>query len=543
MQLRDYQQATEFEINKAWLAVRNVLAVLPTGAGKTVLFAKILNDHNGAACAIAHRQELVSQISIALARFGVSHRIIAPQPLIRDIVQLHVEEVGRSYYNPSARVAVAGVDTLNRRSDTMRSWLNSVTLWVTDEAHHILDGNKWGRAVDLFPNAKGLGVTATPCRADGAGLGRHADGLFDVMTEGATMRELINRGYLTDYRIFAPPSDLDLEGVKTTALGEFSPKQVKKRIERSHILGDVVKHYLRIAPGKLGITFAVDVENATLIAERFNAAGVPAAVVTAKTPLRERSAILRRFKRRELMQLVNVDLFGEGFDLPAIEVCSFARPTMSYSLYVQQFGRALRLMDGKQWAIIIDHVGNIKRHGLPDKLREWTLDRREKSSRKKHDPDLIPLKTCKACSGLFEAVYAVCPYCGALDVPAGRSSPQQVDGDLFELDAATLAQMRGEIETVDSELDVRFYPSDPKIRFAALKRHAIKQESQTTLRDSIRLLGGYHITQGIDQSESWKRFYFRFGVDVMSAQALPAREANELQIRIAQHLTDCGVLV
>jgi len=542
MQLRDYQAATEFEINKAWEAVTNVLAVLPCGGGKTVVFAKILKDHNGAACAIAHRQELVSQISVALAKFGVSHRIIAPKALIHDIVQLHVEEVGRSFYNPSAKVAVAGVDTLNRRADTMRQWLNSVTLWVIDEAHHVLIDNKWGNACNLFPNAKGLGVTATPNRADGAGLGRHADGLFDTMIEGSTMRELINQSYLTDYRIFAPPSDLDMEGVKTTALGEFSPKETKKRIERSHILGDVVKHYLRIAPDKLGITFAADVENATLIAARFNDTGVPAAVVTAKTPLRERTAILKRFKNRDLLQLVNVDLFGEGFDLPAIEVVSFARPTMSYSLYVQQFGRALRLMNGKHWAIIIDHVGNIKRHGLPDKLQTWTLDRRERSSRKKHDPDLIPLKTCKACTGLYEAVYKICPYCGELDVPAGRSSPKQVDGDLFELDAATLAAMRGEILAISNDLDGTKLKGDALQRFAQLKRHAVKQEAQTTLRSAIRLLGGYHINQGINQSESWKRFYFRFGVDVMSAQALPTREANELQERIIEHLTACGVV-
>lgn len=543
MQLRDYQQATEFDINHAWLAVTNVLAVAPTGSGKTVLFAKILNDHVGNSCAIAHRQELVSQISIALARFGVSHKIIAPKPLIRDIVQLHVEEVGRSYYNPSSGVAVAGVDTLIRRADTMRSWLKSVTLWVTDEAHHVLVDNKWGKACDLFPNAKGLGVTATPIRADGAGLGRHADGLFDHMVESATMRELIDRRFLTDYRVFAPPSDLDMEGVKTTATGEFSGKQVNSRMDKSHVFGDVVKHYLRIAPGKLGVTFAHNVEAATDIAARFNAAGVPAAVVHAKTPIRERSAILKRFKNRQLLQLVNVDLFGEGFDLPAIEVVSFARPTMSYALYVQQFGRALRLLAGKRWAIIIDHVGNIKRHGLPDKLRVWSLDRREKSSRKKHDPDLIPLKTCKKCTGLYEAIYDQCPYCGALDVPATRSSPKEVDGNLCELDPNVLKAMRGEIDKITSDLDLTHYPSDVKIRFAALRRHAFNQETQAMLRNTLSWYGGYCQSQGMSKPECQKRFFFRFKIDMLSAKALKRKDAEELNGRVIEYLTSVGVVV
>lgn len=539
MHLRDYQQNIVDQVHHTWSTVDNVTAVAPTGSGKTVIFSNILSNHKGSSCAIAHRQELVSQISISLARYGVMHRIIAPKGLIHDIVQSHMEEVGASFYNPSALVAVAGVDTLIRRIDTMKDWLKSVTLWVTDECHHILVGNKWGKACDLFPNAKGLGVTATPCRADGAGLGRHADGLMDTLIEGPSMRELINRGFLTDYRIFAPPSDLDLEGVKITSTGEFSPVQLKGRVEQSHILGDVVKHYLRIAPGKLGITFAVDVETANDIAAKYNTAGVPAVVVHAKTPTRERSAILKRFKRREILQLVNVDLFGEGFDLPAIEVVSMARPTQSYSLFVQQFGRALRLMDGKEWAIIIDHVGNIKRHGLPDAPRSWSLDRREKASRNKHDPDKLPLKTCKVCTGLYEAFYNVCPYCGALDVPSERSTPKQVDGDLMELDPAVLAQMRGEI---DQGVKIPYGATAPvEIRLNRL--HAEKVEAQETLRETMKYYGGFHDLIGVERSESWKRFYFRFNIDVLSAQALGTKEALELNSRVSDFLLTRGITV
>lgn len=544
MQLRDYQADGKLKINQAWQSVKNVLYVLPTGGGKTVTFGDILHDHKGASCAIAHRQELVSQISIALAKFGVMHRIIASKKLVHDIVAMHVDETGRSYYSPTAPVAVAGIDTLLRRVDSLAGWMKTVTLWVTDEAHHVLDDNKWGKGCALFPNAKGLGVTATPVRADGAGLGRHADGVFDEMIIGPSMRELINRGYLTDYKLFAPPSDLDLEGVKISdKTGEYSPNQLKQRAAKSHIVGDVVKHYMRIAPGKLGITFAIDVEEATKIANEFNLAGVPAAIISAKTPDTERVKLLKQFKNRQILQLVNVDLFGEGFDLPALEVVSMARPTHSYSLYAQQFGRVLRILEGKERGIIIDHVGNLLRHGLPDRDRPWTLDRREKASRRKRDEDEIPLKTCKnpACNGTYEAIYKICPYCGTVDVPAQRNGPEYVDGDLIELDAETLATMRGEVAEVDKPAK----PPKPGdvVHNSIQKNHRMRQEAQDRLRRVIAWVGGYYKSLGADSSESMKRFYFRFRVDTLSACALKTKEADELTIKMINFLYSSGTIV
>ena len=394
--LRPYQQKAKEDIYASWQTRQNIVAVLPTGAGKTVLLSNIVNEFNASTCVIAHRQELVSQISLALATQGVRHKLIAPKNVIKNIINLHLFVIGRDYYDPNSKVATAGVDTLIRRVDQLKAWAVTVRLWVIDEAHHLLRENKWGKAVEMFPNAKGLGVTATPLRADGKGLGADNDGVFEDMVVGPNMRELIDMGFLTDYRIFAPPSDMDLSEVtvsKTT--GDYNKVKMVKAAKQSHIMGDVVDHYLKLAKGKLGITFAPDVAMATEIAERFNLAGVPAEVVSAKTPDTERAKILKRFKDRELLQLVNVDLFGEGFDLPAIEVVSMARPTASYGLYVQIFGRGLRPMylegaplettEQRLWAIansikpnaiIIDHVGNVVRHGLPDANREWSLDRR-----------------------------------------------------------------------------------------------------------------------------------------------------------------------
>lgn len=548
--LRPYQAKAKQDIYDAWdQGFVNVLAVLPTGSGKTVLFSDIIHDHRGASCAIAHRQELVSQISLALARDKVRHRIIGPKSVVKLCVNLHMLELGASYYDPSSTCAVAGVDTLVRRADELGDWLSSVTLCVQDEAHHVLAGNKWGTAFKMFPNAKGLGVTATPLRADGKGLGRHVDGLFDTMTVGPGMRDLIDMDYLTEYRVFAPPSDFVRPGADAIgSTGDFGHVKLKAAVRKSHIVGDVVAHYLRIAPGKLGVTFTDSVETATDVAAQFNAAGVPAAVVSAKTPDAERIAILRRFKNRELLQLVNVDLFGEGFDLPAIEVVSMARATESYALYVQQFGRALRLLDGKLFAIIIDHVGNVERHGLPDARREWSLERREKRGKSKVS-DAIPVRSCLGkdpvtgivCASIYERIYNKCPFCGHIPVPAARSGPELVDGDLIELDAEALAAMRGDVARVDMspeayrhELAKKYVPLVGQL--AGVKRHAARQEAQEALRSSIAWWAGYQRAKGRSDSESYRRFYFRYGVDVMTAQTLKAADAIELAGRVNEHL-------
>lgn len=565
--LRPFQAELERRTYEAWGAgARNVMPVAATGSGKTVVLSKVLYDEPGASIAIAHRQELVSQISIALARNGVRHRIVGAKkgsPLIRVISALQVAELGYSFFDPNAKTGVGGVDTIIRM-DAGDPWFKQIRLMVQDEAHHVLKANKWGAAAALFPNARGLLPTATPLRADGKGLGRHADGLVDAMVLAPSMRDIINMGYLTDYRIFAPPSDLDLTQVALSqATGDYNADQLRKAVHKSHITGDVVAHYLKLAPGKLGVTFAVDVEAATEIAAAFRAAGVPAEVVSAKTPDALRAQILRRFKAREVMQLVNVDLFGEGFDLPAIEVVSFARPTESFALFSQQFGRALRLMltreelagydlltdagrkaviaaSGKPVAFIIDHVGNVLRHGLPDARREWSLDRRERKSGGKSDA--IPLRVCinEHCIQPYERVFKCCPYCGHYPPPPSRSAPEFVDGDLLELDAETLAALRGEIARIDGDAVIP-YGAGPEVVGAVRRRHWERQQGQAALRNVIAWWAGLETAQGRGESESYRRFYHKFGVDVASAQTLNAREAAELAERVAAELSKYGI--
>jgi len=566
IRLRYYQNDVKTEIYNQWAAgVKNVLAVLPTGGGKTVVFGSILAEEQGASCAIAHRQELVGQISLALARYGVLHKIIGPQNVIKAICREHIAETGRVWYDPNAKCAVAGVDTLIKRGDDLKHWLASVKLWVTDEAHHLLDSNKWGKAAQMFPNARGLGVTATPTRADGRGLGRHAHGVFDTMVLGPTMRQLINEGYLTDYRLIVSKSDIVMND-KPGASGDWSPVQLRAASKESHIIDDVVGRYLKWAPNKLGVTFATDVETATDMAAAFRKAGVTAEVVHAKTPDDIRRSILGRFKRREIMMLINVDLFGEGFDLPAIEVVIMARPTESYSLFAQQFGRVLRLLIDPEYmavwddfsvadrlaiiaastkpaGIVIDLVGAIVRHnGPPDIRNDWTLDARSSKGESKNDAE--PLSYCvnPECANVYPKYKKACPFCGHTLPITARNSPEAVAGDLIELDAETLAALRAQLSGVTKsvedyrmELMAQGLPSIWVM--ANVKKHDEKCRAYLNLKDASEWLVGEWLAAGLTMSECHRRFYIKFGMDVLSAYALPKADALELANKIDTLLT------
>ena len=487
-------------------------------------------------------------MSLTLAGYGITHRIIGPTAVIKWIIQLQTQVFGRDFYDPNARRAVAGVDTLiswskpeSRHYDSIVRWGKQVKLWVVDEGHHLLRENKWGKAVALFPNARGLAVTATAERADGKGLGRHADGLLDVMVEGKRGRWLIENNYLSDYRVYCPPNDLQLNAVGHGADGDYIRAQLASATRRSSIMGDVPAHYLKLAAGKRGITFAPDVETATDLAVSFSRAGVPTEVVTGKTPDKMRVEILQRFAAGKILQMVNCDLFGEGLNIPAIEVVSMARATESYSLYHQQFMRGLRRMEGKDRAIIIDHVGNVIRHGLPDSPRAYSLERREKRSGNKQT-DAIPLRVClnPVCMSPYEAVYPACPFCGWVPVPSARTAPSFVDGDLHELDEATLATMRGEVERVDRPASEILATMQPLHGYVIAKsianKHGDRQAAQAGLRDAIAWYGGVRRAAGDADSVSYRRFYHTFGTDVLSAQALGRADAEILADRINKNI-------
>lgn len=538
-ELRFYQTKLDNDITEAWDAgAENICAELPTGGGKTVVMAKRFAEHRGASIGIAHRQELVSQISLALARFGLRHRIIAPKEICQMIARRHHDYIGQSFYDPNAWVGVAGVDTLIRRPPS-DPWFHQVTLWQTDECHHVLRGNKWGKACAIFQRAKGIGWTATPGRADGKGIGRKADGLMDVMISGPRMRDLINAGYLTEYRLACPPNDIDMSDVGVGTNGDFNQAKLRKAVHKSSkIVGDIVKKYLEVAPGKRGVTFAVDIEHAEEMAAAYRAAGVRAELVSSETPGPLRDNIIRRLERGDVLQVVNVDIFGEGFDLPAIEVVSMGRPTQSFPLYAQQFGRALRPSEGKTHGIILDHAGNTARHGgPPDKPRAWSLNSRTRGPMLPLDG--IPMRDCTHCAAPYERILPCCPYCNQAPEIMDKSRPEFVDGDLLELTPEALQLMRHEVDRIDGAF---WAPNGMAAGIYRLKsaQHYERQAMQVSLRDQIHTWAGWKREGGADDRQIYKLFFWKFGTDIMSAMALNAADAALLAAHIMQDLGEAG---
>lgn len=457
-------------------------------------------------------------------------------------VRLGSVAVYQSTNNDSTRIGTESNFVYNIEVDGLHTYVaNGV---VVHNCHHVLRENKWGTAASMFRRARGLYPTATPMRADGKGLGRHADGIMDVLVQGLPMRQLIDMGRLSDYVISCPESDVDYSDVNITASGELSMPKLRDAVHKSkRIVGDVVAAYKQWAEGTLGVTFAVDVEMATDITLAYRKAGVPAELITANTPEQVRAGIMRRFRARDILQIVSVDILGEGVDVPAIETVSFARKTNSFGLYSQQFGRGLRVMEGKVNARIIDHVGNVAHHNLPDTPKLWTLNRAEKRSRSTIVDDAIPLRVClnPMCAMPFIRVLDKCPHCNTKVVPRGRASPEQVEGNMIELDLEVLKRMRGEIAKVDGPV---FIPQgvSPMIAQSIKKNHKARQDAQHYLREAMELWGGYHKYLGRSDSEMQMRFYLMFGIDVLTAQALGKPEAEELYFRISAQLIVDGVV-
>lgn len=546
--MRPYQQDAIDNVYAEWArGKRFVVLVMPTGSGKAACLcevARIEAERGQRVLITAHRQELITQLSTTLARNGLRHQVIAAATTVKYAVRLHMETVGKCFVDPNARVFVASVQSMKAENIANLAAFGDKLTIIGDEFHHYTKQSQtWGKVFTPLDQAgaRGLGLTATPCRADGRGLSRETDGYGDAMVIGPTMRDLITMGYLSDYRIYCPPSDLHLDRVKTSATtGDYVEKDLKAEIQSSHIVGDIVGHYLRIAPGKRGITFTVGVDMAEEVAEQYRARGVPAIAVSGRMSDYDRIQALRDLKSGKILQVVNDSVLTEGTDEPTVEVISFARPTQSYGLYCQMFGRGTRISPdtGKDRAIIIDHVGNVMRHGLPDAPREWSLDRRERRSSGKSDAQTIRACLNPECGAVYERFRDACPYCGTpVPPPAERSRPEFVDGDLFELDPAMLEQMRGAVARVDMTPEA--YREQlarqgvPQIGIMAnVKRHIERQETIGILREAMAVWAGYERAAGLSDREIFRKFYIEHGHDWMTAQTLKRDDALGLAERV-----------
>lgn len=411
MQLRPYQQHGLDEIRAHLRAgIRSVLWQMPTGAGKTASTAHMLGSaaqKGRRAWFVCHRRELILQSHRAFQKAGVPHGIIAAG---FDIAGLRP-------------VQICSVQTLARRLDRVAT----PDLIVWDECHHLAAGS-WSSIYQRFPKAVHIGLSATPQRLDGQGL----EAYFTRMVTGPTVRELIEAGFLVPYRLFAPGGGPDLSGVHTR-MGDYVKSEVAAIMDKPRIVGDAVEHYRKLAMGRRAVVFAVSIEASHRIVEMFCAAGIPAEHVDGETPTEQRDAAIRRFECGQTRVLSNVELFGEGFDLPAIEAVILMRPTQSLALYLQMVGRGLRTADGKDDCIILDHAGNCARHGLPDDEREWTLaGGLERSKRGERDPDDQPIRQCLACYAISPAAMDRCRECGT-PFPVRARKVQEVAGELTEV--------------------------------------------------------------------------------------------------------------
>lgn len=409
VQLRDYQNDAVAQVRAAFKAgKKRPLLVSPTGSGKTVVFAYITRNaalRNKSVTILVHRAELVQQVSAALSSFAVPHGVIAP---------------GR-HWDPRHLVHVASVMTLIKRIDE----IPPPDLVVIDEAHHTTLKTAWGRIVATWAQSKVLGVTATPCRLSGEGLGE----VFDAMILGPTTLGLIDAGMLSPLRTFCPPS-ISTAGIHTRG-GDFISSELSSAVNRPHITGNAVKHYTRYTPGKSAVVFCVSVAHAVSVAEEFTAAGYLAVPVDGGLHADVRHSIVEDYSEGKIQVLTSCDLISEGFDCGRIEVGISLRPTMSLGLWRQQCGRLLRLFPGKEHAWLFDHAGNSRLHGLPTDDVEWDLEGEKKSGKKNV---VLSPRVCKQCFAASPAGSPVCAECGYPFPAAPARKLVELEGELIEVD-------------------------------------------------------------------------------------------------------------
>lgn len=364
--LRDYQQALIRLVYEKWdKGLLKILMQLPTGGGKTIILAAIARNffqRQEPILVIAHTEELIFQLRDALE--------------LACGVMVGVIKAGVKA-NPERLIQVASVQTLRNRD------LPAAALVIIDEAHHAT-AKTYREIIESYPDSYILGVTATPCRTDGSGF----DDLFNALVSITSPRELIEQGYLCDYKLIASPQAISTKGIKTTG-GDFNNRELADSVDVVELAGDLIGAYKLYALAKKCVVFAINCNHSKAIAQRYNAAGIPAEHLDGETPEVDRKAIIERFRTGETLVLCNVNIVTEGFNLPDIEVVQVARPTKSLSLWLQMVGRGLRTAEGKDIALILDHTDNFARLGMPDANHIWLLEgvtvAKEKLKRKRNN--------------------------------------------------------------------------------------------------------------------------------------------------------------
>ncbi len=300
---------------------------------------------------------------------------------------------------------------------------------------HRAAASTYRRVLDAWPDARVIGLTATPERTDGKGL----DDIFDTIVLGPQIRELMDGGYLCEYDLLAPPSTVSMDDVRTVG-GDYDADAAADIVDRPTITGDAVAHYQKHAAGQRCVVMAINLKHAAHVADAYNAAGIRAEVISGETT--DRVAILERFASGQTLVLVNVQLMIEGVDIPAIQAVQWLRPTKSLIVWMQGNGRGLRPAEGKSALTILDHVGNWSRpgFGMPDAERQWSLAGRKERA-KRESVEAFDVRQCPACYAVYRATLTVCPKCST----EGRKTQREIEviaGELARVEAETAQRDR-----------------------------------------------------------------------------------------------------
>lgn len=439
--LRPYQESSAGDIRGAFLqGIRSVLLVSPTSSGKTVTFSYIARGAVGRGnrvLTLAHRDTLIKQASGKLSDYGVNHGII----------------MAGHTPTPHAPVQVGSVQTMIRRIHKINY---DFQLIIIDEAH-LSAAKSYLDIIDAFPRARILGVTGSPCRLDGRGLGSAAGGRFDHMIESVTIRELIDDAYAVQPIVYAPLNRLDLSAVGKKG-NDYDSDQLSRVMNTRVITGNAIDHYREHAKHLPAVTWCVDVEHARQTAAEFNAAGIKSTMLYGNSTTDERNDALRRLADGSIYNITFCQLLVEGVDCPAISCIIGLRPTYSLSGFLQTMGRMGRPMyasgfdletrEGRFAAmdagpkgrkgIFLDHAGLTFRHGFADEIREWSLLGVPKKAKK--DEALIAIRQCPICMIVFPPA-PNCPRCGHVFEVQSRELKRE-DGKLEELTPEMLANIK-----------------------------------------------------------------------------------------------------
>ena len=386
----------------------SIIVQSPPRSGKTVVMAHIAKsatDKNNKVLFFSHRKEINEQV----------YKTFENNEVNMDLV------------------TIGGVQSLVRKLDK----LDEPTIILIDEAHHS-KASSYKKIIDHFPNAYKLLFTGTPVRLDGSGF----DDIADDLILGKSVKWLQEHGRIAPFKYYAPQL-IDVSRLKKRA-GEFTKQSVDDTM-KTVIYGDVIKHYEKLAKGKQAIVYTHSVEASENVSKAFNDVGYDSMAVSGKTPREERETAMRAFRNGDLKIMVNCELFTEGIDLPNVDVCIMLRPTQSLSLYLQFAMRALNPREGKT-AIIIDHVGNVERFGLPNQDREWSLQGivKKKQTAKIGEPTV---RVCEMCFATFWSKERICPECGYENEPTKQEIELIREAELKEIKEEQQRKIREKVQT------------------------------------------------------------------------------------------------